>query len=512
MTRPVGGVKFVRIEFISSLYEQLSLACACPWRMGAVHGGPNQLVWTVGAMTARVEPASRVLARFVHDLGPRDVPADVEHEAVRAFADTLGCALAGVRSTASRIAAALARGERGHLEGTVVGAGPASLLPCVYANTVTANALDFEPVGPEGHVTLVAIPIALAVAEALGASGAELVSALVAGIEVGGRIGAAVRRLDAPDAPQLVAGNGHTVFAGAAVAGKLLGLGIEELQHALGIAGYSAAVPTLHKFMNARVAPMTKYDHLPVTAQNSVQAALLAQRGFTGDPEVLDGDNGFWRFAGGNGYAPGAIRDGLGETWTVGQTQFKRYPANLYTQPAIELLRTLHAERGFSVESVEAVEIRAARPGRLELKAAADAPHEAWVSYAYTVAAGLCDILPRQSWFDPASYGDEQLNELLRKIIIVPLKDEELLNRGHYWEGWCPVDVKVVAGGQTCTASGTHLPELDDGSLRAKFLTNAGGVLDPLRTKNLFEASWGVKALSNVRELTALLPVAAPAP
>ena len=78
----------------------------------------------------------------------------------------------------------------------------------------------------------------------------------------------------------------------------MLRLSPDQMHHAFGIAGYSATVPTMATYQASSNVPMTKYDHLGVTAQDAVQTALLAQRGFTGDLEVPEGDLGFWRVAG----------------------------------------------------------------------------------------------------------------------------------------------------------------------------------------------------------------------
>jgi 2-methylcitrate dehydratase PrpD len=125
--------------------------------------------------------------------------------------------------------------------------------------------------------------------------------------------------------------------------------------------------------------PMTKYDHpaLMGTEQRAGRAPCTAR--FTGDRTVLDGPQRLLALRRGNGYAPD-LRDGLGENWVSGQTQFKRYPANLYTQPAIELLRQMQAAGDFTADAVDAIEIKAARVGLLELKFEADAPHETWAS------------------------------------------------------------------------------------------------------------------------------------
>jgi 2-methylcitrate dehydratase PrpD len=125
---------------------------------------------------------TRTLAEFAVGTTPGATEPTARHEAVRIFVDTIGCAIAGLITAPGQIAAATVVGERGPLEATVVGHGPATLGAAAYANTALNNGLDFEPVGPEGHVSAVAVPVALAVAEALDASGEELLAGLIAGL------------------------------------------------------------------------------------------------------------------------------------------------------------------------------------------------------------------------------------------------------------------------------------------------------------------------------------------
>src|SRR5207302_877873 len=96
--------------------------------------------------------ATRTLAEFARTLELSAVPPEVRHEAARIVVDCVGCAVAGLVTSAGRIALDLVREERGALQATAVGLGSVSLMPAAFANTVLVNALDFEPVGPEGHV------------------------------------------------------------------------------------------------------------------------------------------------------------------------------------------------------------------------------------------------------------------------------------------------------------------------------------------------------------------------
>ena len=136
------------------------------------------------------------------------------------------------------------------------------------------------------HPGCVVIPAALAVAEQIGASGYDLLSAVIVGYELVCRIGAAGRQ-----SPLLLLHNTATcgVFGAAAAAGWLLGLSAEQLVWALGNAGTMAA--GLWQF-NADGA-MSKHLHAGRAAANGVLAATLAATGFTGAREILEGKRGF---------------------------------------------------------------------------------------------------------------------------------------------------------------------------------------------------------------------------
>ena len=110
-------------------------------------------------------------------------------------------------------------GEHGPLEATVFGGGRVTVAQAALANAVLMNALDFEVYGAEGHLGTIAVPVALAVAEALDASGEDMLTAMIGAMEVGGRIGAATRRLGWGSSAERPTNLGHVhgVLAGHAV-------------------------------------------------------------------------------------------------------------------------------------------------------------------------------------------------------------------------------------------------------------------------------------------------------
>ena len=451
---------------------------------------------------------TRALSDFALSIDADRVPEEVAHETSRIVLDCLGCAVAGLITDAGRIAIDLVKDERGPLMGKVIGAGQASIMPAAFANTVLTNALDFDVYGPEGHIAPVAVPAALAVAEAVGASGGELFAGIVAGLEVSGRIGGALRRPGMEGTRQLshVRGHGHVVFAATAAAGRLLHLTPEQMHHAFGIAGYSATVPTLRKFFASSNLPMTKYDHIGLMAQNGIQAALLAQRGFTGDLEVLEGDIGFWRFCGALGCDWDHLTRNLGTHWTISEVSYKPYPVGLYTGPGIHAVRRLVQENGLRPEEIEGVEVRTTRTGEMPERKEISNSLEAWHNSAYTLAAGLFDVRPFRAWQEPQSFQRRDLTDFMERVEFGKLRDEELASTGNYWERWSPARVTIQARGRTFEGADDYLPGLDDAALTAKFKENVAGLIPDADAQQLAHLCWDLRSLSNTRELTECLP------
>jgi 2-methylcitrate dehydratase PrpD len=420
------------------------------------------------------------LADFACCLSPADVPADVVHEARRVLLDSVGCGVAGSTTEPGRIAAELMGTERGPLEATIVRRGPASVASTAFANTVLINALDHDAYGPEGHVAPVAVASALALAEATDATWDDLVGGLLAGLEIGGRIGSALRRfgLGATRSVGAVRGHGHCVFAAAAAAGRVLHLTPRQMAHAFGIAGYSANVPTLRKFFASNSPPMTKYDHLAAMSQAGIQAVLLAERGFTGDTEVLESDIGFWRFSGSDGCDWHVLADDLGIRWSTREMHYKPVPALLTLIPAIEVIRRMLAEHALRIEDIQSIEVRLDRPIGFSVPEVPETPLQAALNEPYTVAAGVFDVRPYRTWYEPYAFRSQPLLDLARKISFGAFSPGEVQPLANYWEGWSPVRVRVRAGGRKFEGTQNFLRQVTDEDLAAKFSDNVDGLLE----------------------------------
>jgi len=456
---------------------------------------------------------TRTLAEFAAGVELRDAPAAVRDELNRVALDCLGCMVAGLVTQSGGIVVDLARGERGPLEAAVPGAGRASLLPAVLANVMLTNAIEHEVQGPEGHVCAVAAPVALAVAEAADAPGSDLAAGLLAGLEIGGRVGRALRR-----PARTSGGDGvhqHVVLAAAAAAGRALRLTPDQMHHALGIAGYGATVPTVAKLRQAGDGSMIK-NSLGLMARHGVQAALLAQRGFTGDLEVLEGDIGFWRFAGAPGCDWDYLTRDLGSYWTAAEVWYKPTPSALAGVSTVQLLCRMVQEHHLVPGQIDEIEIRLPRPPRRAPSPEALNSTSFWGNQAYVAAAAISDVRPRRSWQDPETLRRRDLHELMGKMRFTELGREPALHlrgeeeaTGSYEGGWSPVAVVIRANGQTFEGAQNYRDRMSDEELAAKFRENVAGLLTDADAQTIQQRCARLATLGNARELTESLSRAA---
>jgi 2-methylcitrate dehydratase PrpD len=304
------------------------------------------------------DPAAARLARFVAGLTLDRVPPAVVAQATLLVLDTIGNALAAACEDFARAVIDVAGRLGGPPESVVLGSrARVGAANAVLANATLAHGLDFDDTREDAivHTGCVAVTTALAVGEALGATGRAILEAAIAGVEVMCRVGLAV-----PGAlherhfhPTAITGS----FAAAAAAGKLSGLGEAELVRAFGIAG-SQASGIIEYLADGS---STKRLHPGWAAHAGIVAALLARAGFTGPGTVLEGAHGLYRaFAGGHDASRLEAQLGsLGRTWEIAELTFKPYPCGSIAQPYMDCAARLRA-RGTRADDVRAVVCRTA--------------------------------------------------------------------------------------------------------------------------------------------------------
>ena len=143
-------------------------------------------------------------------------------------------------------------------------------------------------------------------------------------------------------------------FGAFATAAKIIGLQGEKLRSGFGIAASLAAG------IRCNFGTMTKPLHVGRAAENGVTAALLAERGFTADPQALDGPWGFMAVQGG-GCSAEKLSQGFGNSWTITDpgVSIKPYPCGVLTHPTIDLMLRLVKDGDIQPDDIETVTVHA---------------------------------------------------------------------------------------------------------------------------------------------------------
>ncbi len=233
---------------------------------------------------------SRQISEFAVNLNYKDLPAEVINEVKRYLYDSIGCAFGGYHTKDVNILRDIYKKMRGSKEATIIGFG--DKLPAVnvsLVNSLMIRALDFNDIywkeDPSHPSDL--IPAALAVGELVDASMKDVITAIVLAYEF-------EQRLCEFAVPGIRERKWHhaalTQFVSPIVAGKLLGLTVDQMVNAIGINGshnHTIGCPTAGKLT------MMKNTVDPMAVQSGVFAALMAKQGFTGTEKVFEGKEGF---------------------------------------------------------------------------------------------------------------------------------------------------------------------------------------------------------------------------
>jgi len=281
---------------------------------------------------------SKELASFAANLKIGDVPSHVISRAEDLLVDWFGSAIAGKGSRPVEIITKFAENMSGydssHVGPSEVLISRASSSPflAAMANAAASHVAEQDDVhnGSVFHPATVVFPPALACAQALGASGEAMLTAAVAGYEVGIRVGEFLGRSHYKVFH--TTGTAGTLAAAATV-GHLLRLNPEQMLHAFGSAGTQSA--GLWEFL--RDAADSKQLHTAHAASTGLISAYIAQAGFTGAQHIMEGKQGM--AAGMSSDSdPGKLVDGLGTRWTIAETSFKYHASCRHTHPAADAL------------------------------------------------------------------------------------------------------------------------------------------------------------------------------
>ncbi|HET7037939.1 MAG TPA: MmgE/PrpD family protein [Thermomicrobiaceae bacterium] len=423
---------------------------------------------------------AEMMAEYALGLRFEELPAEVVTAAIVAVADTLACAVGAVDEPGPAILRDYALGQGGRPAATLLGgkervpAPLAALVNGALARDLDANDLYATPPGRDtGHFSD-AIPALLAAAEGRGASGRDFLAAVVVAYELQAVLAEAYlwMRRGLHSVSQVT-------WAVPAAAGRLLGLSRDEIVAAIGLAGTTGGLVLQSWLRPSTSLPLIKGGAPGFAGQRALEATALAARGFTAPIDALE--TLFERLPSQLDLAPfGRLLQR--DEFTTPSTMLKRWPAQIYTQAAIQAAVELHP----AIDAVDQIAVATLYGHRqvcagVQGSAAAYAPQTRGAadhSTPFVVAMALRDgdLTPAsyagEPWHDPA------LLDLMRRIdlVIDPAFEEALVNEGRFG---CRLVVELLDGQVLETTVRQQLGHPEARLSRAELLAKMRVFVDP---------------------------------
>ena len=442
-------------------------------------------------------PVTHILAEFVAThpgYAAGGWSAAVDHEAHRTFMNWLGCAVGAAHHEAADAALAAVQVLQPAPQATLPGrAEKVDIASAALINGITSHTFDFD----DTHLKTIihpAGPVAsalLALGEHTGASGRELLDALVLGIDVACRVGNAMYP-DHDDRGWHITGSTGTLGAAAACA-RLLKLDAGQTAMALGIA---ASQPI---GMREQFGTMTKPFHPGAAARAGLMSALLASKGYTASPKALEAPRGMMQTVSTkNDWLE--ITDELGKRFEISFNSYKPFACGIVIHPSIDACVQL-GRRGVTPEQVESIELKV-HSLVLELtgkKEPADGL-QAKFSVYHGCAAGLTFGRAAEDEFSDEIVNRADMVALRRKVVatVDDSIDEASADVTAVLKDGSRVHVFVKH------AIGSLQNPMTDGNLEAKFHGLSDPVLGAIPTAELISACWHLAAAPDLRALAAL--------
>jgi len=439
-------------------------------------------------------PITRILAEFTANHPSRGWSDAVDREAHRTFLNWLGCAVGAAHHEAVEAALTAVRVLQPSAQASIAGrAEKVDIASAALLNGISSHTFDFD----DTHLKTIihpAGPVAsalLALAEHTGASGRQVIDALVIGIDVACRMGNTIYP-DHYDRGWHITGTTGMLGAAAGCA-RLLGLDADRTQMALGIAA-SQPVGLREQF-----GTMTKPFHPGGAARAGLMSALMAQHGFTASPRALEAPRGFAQVV-----SPkttwSEVTDELGERFEISFNSYKPFACGIVIHPSIDACVQLR-EQGVRAEEVQSIELRV-HSLVLELtgkKEPADGLQGKFSVY-HGCAAGLI--------FGKATE-DEYADDIVNRADMVALRRKVVATVDDSIDEASADVTAVLADGRRVHvfvehAIGSMQKPLTDAQLEAKFSGMSDAILGADRTRQLLDACWKLGDAPDLRALAAL--------
>lgn len=435
------------------------------------------------------------VAKFITELHYDGLPPEIVKDAKYRVLDWVGGALTGAGYKASRIIADMVKTAGGSAQATLIRGGmKIPLAQAALANGLIGHVAEYDD-GHRlaiGHPGAIVLPTALAVAEGFGKNGRDLLTAVVAGYEVFIRLGTAVN----PSHYKTWHTTGTCgVFGAAAAAAHLLKLDRRQTQMALGIVGTMAAgfletLGTYAKPLNAAHA-----------CQSGVEAALLAQAGFTGPEDILLGDKGFIKSTAAQ-YDITVLSQINAGRLLANTAFYKLYASCGHTNSPLDAVFLLGRESAIPVESIQQIRVETYRTAvELTGRFRNQDEEEAKFSLPYCIAVALLYNRVTLAEFTPDKLHDPRIAALAKKTTVI----EDPAATAAFPARRATVTIEFNNGSTLTKSVRSSNDAVDYPALETKFLALAGAYAGPAAAERLKELILGLEDMRNIQELTGLL-------
>ncbi len=381
--------------------------------------------------------------------------------------DAISNTLGGIASDKGKIGISYAKLHGGPPEATVLGTGDkVGAATAAFANGELQNGLDYDPVP---HIPPIVVPAVMAEAEACGASGKELLTALSVGCEIARRLSnvlmqAMTQTLAKTGKTPDVFGNSNEHIIGAAAGcGMLKHLNREKMGHAIGISAYLCSLPVCRDWESTLPKSMIKYVPAAWLAHSAVCAADLAALGYTGNAYTLDSEYGFpaiyCRIP--DIWDPDKCIDGIGQQWLFPQMNIKPYPTCRFLHSSLDCFYKLMEQYHFNPEEITEVRCYSAafvaHPDQLAVETQVDGQF----SGPYVMAMAAYNYPAGPAWQNKQALTDPRIRAFMKKVKMI-VDPEHYVRRKKdplSWYAKVEIDVDSETFAETVDYSkGTNVP------------------------------------------------------
>jgi len=451
------------------------------------------------------QTAAQKLAGFICDLDYRHIPVDAVARCRDLLLDQLGCQLIGATMPWNQPVYRFVKDNKSSGPAQIVKYGDhVPIDDAVLVNGTFAQGCELDDYYDQGggHPGAATVPVILALAQKQRVTGEELITAMVAGYEVGWRIGRALL-------PELMRRGYHAqstvgVFIAAAAAGKILRLNPAQMTHALAIAGSHAGGTMEYDQSGGEV----KRLHNGMACCGGLRSALLAQIGLTGPPTIFEGERGILRVMSGGCNVEPIVEDlqaGNGNL-ALYHAAMKRFPVNASQHSPIELLDSLVRKNNIEPARVAKIEV-GVNEGILlhggtiyQPKEVIEAQFSLRFSLALRLLTGDNDL---RQYLDPVMWNDSAMLKIGKKIEL--FGDPTAVGQRRFA---CQMKIYLTAGGEfsdsLAAPKGGYKNPLTPDELREKFYRLGKSALGE---EKLDAIAAGVERVESAADICAIFPL-----